>query len=389
MPTSVAVVWLSVFLGCSSRLAPSRLLEFSGESVAIPIRFLYNRPVVDVKVNGQGPFALLLDTGSTGISLEKRVVKQLELPDAGTITRTNAASEQFESRAFGVDRIELREAVLVMVAVQETDYFEKHGMPGIHGTWGMGRFGKRIVTVDFLENMLHIRQKQAESAEAIPWLPIGTDEIGPEVSIEIGGRAYDFLIDTGSNGSLTVSASVASELPRYEKRFPDVAAAAGGVLAWSIETRLNVDIPLGIHSIESPYVSWFHDRPGRNLIGMEILRHFAIEFDLAESRVRFLRDGASPLSIPDKRRLGLFFTKSSKDGSYVVSHISSYRAGMDDVNIGDRVLAINGHPMSSIGSSFVTELITTRDTLTFTVQRNGESVTVDVLVHQDSFGPVP
>ena len=79
--------------------------------------------------------------------------------------------------------------------------------------------------------------------------------------------------------------------------------------------------------------------------------------------------------------------KSSQDNSYVVSHISSYRAGMDDVNIGDRVLAINGHPMSSIDSGFVAELIQTTDTLKFTVQRNGEIVTVDVLVHQDSFGP--
>lgn len=390
MPTSVAVVWLSVFLGCSSRLAPSRLLEFSGESVAIPIRFLYDRPVVDVKVNGQGPFTLLLDTGSTGISLEKRLVKQLKLPDSGTITRTNAASEQFESRLFGVDRIELGEAVLAMVAVQETEFFEKHGMPGIHGIWGMGRFGKRIVTVDFLENILRIRQQQVEPGDATPWLPIRTGEIGPEVSIQIGKRAYDFLIDTGSNGSLSVSASIASELPRYEKRFPEVGGAAGGLVAWSIQTRLNVDIQLGIHSVESPYVSWYHDRPSRNLIGMEILRHFAIEFDLAESRVRFLRDGASPLSFPDRRRLGFLIAKSSEDNSYVVSHISSYRAGMDDVKIGDRVLAINGHPMSSIGSNFLTEqLIKTKDTLRFTVLRNGESMTVDVLVHQDSFGPVP
>ena len=158
-------------------------------------------------------------------------------------------------------------------------------------------------------------------------------------------------------------------------------------MAWSIETRLRVDILLGFHTVERPYVSWYHDRPGRNLIGMEILRHFAIEFDLTESRVRFLRDATSPLSILDKRRLGVFITKSSQDNSYVVSRISSYRASMDDVNIGDRVLAINGHPMPSIADSFLKELIRTRDTLEFTVQRNGESITIDVLVHKDSFGP--
>ena len=388
---SVAVVWLSIVLfpGCSSRPAPSRLLEFSGDSVAIPIRFLNNRPVVDVKVNGQGPFSLLLDTGSTGISLEKGVVKQLKLPDSGTVTRTNAASEQFEARLFGVDLIEIGESSLAKVAVRESDFFEKHGMIGIHGIWGMGHFGKRLVTVDFVDNVLHIRLQAAELADDNPWLPMGSNEAGPEVSIQIGERAYDFLIDTGSPGSLAVSACVAAELPRSEKRFADVGAAAGGFLAWSIETRLSVDIPLGFHIVERPYVSWYHDRPGRNLIGMEILRHFAVEFDFMESRVRFLRDVASPLSISDKRRLGIFITKSSKDNSYVASHISSYRATMDDVKIGDRILAINDHPMSSISSSLLTELIETRDILKFSVQRSGETLLLEVLVHQDSFGPGP
>ena len=51
---------------------------------------------------------------------------------------------------------------------------------------------------DMAAAALHIRKQQAEPVEDNPWLSIGTDEIGPEVSIQIGEKSYEFLIDTGS-----------------------------------------------------------------------------------------------------------------------------------------------------------------------------------------------
>lgn len=375
-------------LGCSPKQTPSHLLEFAEEEVTLPIRFLYGRPVVDVKVNGQGPFVLMLDTGATDISLAESVVKRLQLPDCRTTTSTNGASQQFEIRTFGADRIEMGTASLAKVAVQETDFFEQHDMPGIEGVWGMRYFGELVVSIDFPVNALHIRKREAPSAQGAPWLAM-TNALSPEVSVRVGGKDQTFLIDTGSNGSLSVSASVASELPCYEERFRDLSAAAGSALTWSVSTRLHENVMLGSQSVERPYVSWFEGLPGRNLIGMEILRHFEIEFDLTKSRVRFLGDGSSALSFPDRRRLGISIGRNPQDGLCVVSNISSYRAAGDDIKIGDRVLAIGGLPISQITDPLLQEMVQTRGTLGFSVLRNGEEIAIDVPVHQDSFGPEP
>ena len=62
---------------------------------------------------------------------------------------------------------------------------------------------------------------------------------------------------------------------------------------------------------------------------------------------------------------------------------------MDDLKIGDRVLSIENLPMSGITWGFLQELIEIRDTLKFTIQREGEIIGIDVLVHQDSFGAEP
>lgn len=377
------------FLGCSPKQEHRHRLEFAGESVAIPIRFVYDRPVVDVMINGRGPFVLLFDTGSTGISLDRSVVKQLQLPDLRTVTRINAAAEEFEVRVFGVDRIEMGETLLAKVGVEETEIFEKSGMSGIHGMWGMAHFGKRIVSVDFLKKTLRITSQHTESAEESAWVPMRMDVYSPEAPIQIGGKHYDFLIDTGSNGSLSVSASAASELPCYKNRFRERIAVAGGHSKWTISTRLRSDILLGGHSVERPYVSWIEGLPGRNLIGMEVLRHFSMEFDLIENRVRFLREGGSPLSFPNKRRLGIWIARHPQDNSSVISQISSYRAVMDDLKIGDRILTIDGQAMSSITENLLQELIRRRNSLAFTVQRNGEIVAIDVLVRQDSFALGP
>lgn len=368
------------------------LLEFAGESVSIPIRFLHDRPIVDVKINGKGPFALVLDTGASSIALEREVAKHLELPDCGTSTHRGLSSEEYEARMIGVERFEVGVAVLENVGVSEIDFFLKQGMSGIHGVWGMCHFGKRIVIIDLLGKVLHIRRQQAESVGGVPWLPLKVHAHTPEVPIQIGGKSHQFLIDTGSDQSLSVAASLVQELPCYEERFQNMICGVGNVGIFSMRTtstRLRQDIVLGNHSIKQPYVAWSENRRGRNGMGMEILRNFVIEIDLKENRVRFLRDEASPVSFPDRKRLGVSIGYNSEDNSPVITEIYPYRTGMNDVKVGDRVLAIDGHPSSDINGILIQELIKTKKTLVFTVERHGKRLTFDVEVHQDSFAVSP
>ncbi len=47
-------------------LPPPERLRLSAAKVTVPLTFFGGRPVVDVKVNGKGPFRFICDTGAAG-----------------------------------------------------------------------------------------------------------------------------------------------------------------------------------------------------------------------------------------------------------------------------------------------------------------------------------
>lgn len=360
-------------------------IEFPGDSLSIPIRFINDRPVIDVTINGEGPFALLLDTAATNISLEESAIEQLALPECGSTTSSNAAGMSITSRQFGADLIEVGDASLKMVAVLEANLFKNLGLTDVQGIWGMLRFGERIVIVDLPKGRLYVQEISDEPGDSPDWLPIGTENSTPEVSLEIGERDVGFLIDTGSQGSLSVTDSVARAIPLHERRYYSMSSVAGGARLQSASTRLTADITLGRHTIERPYVSSYEDHPGRNLIGMDILKHFRIELDMKRGRCRFIREETTPITMPDKRRLGLVI-KCGDEGC-VVSYVSPGREKVGDLKIDDHVITVDDHPPTCLSGHLGRELQMRDDPATFIIERNGEPTTLSVHLLQDSFDP--
>ena len=374
-----------VLTGCSSKETPSNIWAFSGESVVVPIKFINKRPTVAVMVNGRGPYTLLLDTGAASILLSKKIVEKLELPHVGDTLFTNAAGEKAGSREFGAGEIEIGEAAVSMVAVQEIEFYETPGMDGFDGILGMHNFGDLAVTIDFPGEKLHVR-KQVESDAAPNWIPIETKHNCPEIPLKIGGKTTSFLVDTGSDASLTVEESTTLGLPLYKRQFEGVGAVVGSkTLKWNLTTRLDAIVMLGQYPIERPYISWFANAPGRNLIGMEILRHFRIDLDLENDRIRFFRNETSPLNFPDTRRLGIDIVWNPEDKTYRVSRFGTYRDAISGLEIGDRILAIDDQPMQEITGEVLNELVWTKERLEFSAERDGKSFVVDVPIHVDSF----
>ncbi len=50
------------------------------QKTTIPIQFYDHRPVVNLMINGKGPFQIILDTSSVAMALRPSVARQLELP---------------------------------------------------------------------------------------------------------------------------------------------------------------------------------------------------------------------------------------------------------------------------------------------------------------------
>jgi predicted aspartyl protease len=149
-----------------------------------------------VLLNGQGPFRLVLDTGSSASALTQRLVDALGLPVRTSSLRLRGATGTAVVSSVRIDQVEvgdllLRDTTMPIVA----DVFG--GAEGVLGTESLG--DKRIV-IEFLADRITIvrshRQPAPPGYTTVPFTFSRTH--GLRVDVQVGSVRAVALIDTGA-----------------------------------------------------------------------------------------------------------------------------------------------------------------------------------------------
>jgi len=358
-------------------------------------------PAVEVRLNGKGPYLLTLDSGCNTIAVSRRVIQQAALPAIGdTVTITNIAGQSAQTRSHRLDLLELGSARLQRVRVSHLDSLDHN--PTSDGFLGLSYFAGCRVRLDFPGQMLTLAKKRAGRGSADSGLPMKLKYGLPYVPLQIGNQSPLFLLDTGGSFELKIPNSAVTNLPCCPERYSLVSLPAGsGAFYLEGRTRLLENLRISSHTIVRPYVSWTIAGPGLGFaLGNGILRHFAVEFDFPEGRVRFLRAETVSIHSPNYRQLPVHL-RNSKDGMFV--NILFLRpawrqatgwmppcgkAGCDHglgVCPGDEVVAIEGKAAADVTNGELEMLRLKREKLQFVVRRNGILLTNDVPVWEDQF----
>jgi predicted aspartyl protease len=158
------------------------------------------RAVALIKVNGQGPFRFILDTGANRSVLSQSLATRLGLVHSGVdLVHSVAGAEpamlvDVESISFGAFHL----------SSGKTPVLDSPMLDGQHGLLGVDGMAGRLLHVDFTKRCVEIY----ESASQLPmkgWLSVPARiRFGSMVMAqgEIMGVHVNVLIDTGSNISL-------------------------------------------------------------------------------------------------------------------------------------------------------------------------------------------
>lgn len=179
------------------------------KSFQIPYRLTDTKHVmVRVKVNGKGPFNLILDTGAPSVFIPKKIAAQagLEVDDKGWSK---------------LDRFELEGGLVVDEAkCRIADLFQLEGMNGmglagveLHGVIGYNILAKYRITYDF-------------AADKLVWVPLAYDP--PEVNA---------MGKNNSQGSLDLLGPVMKMLAGFMGIKPNFETQPRGFLGFEIEDK--------------------------------------------------------------------------------------------------------------------------------------------------------
>ena len=127
-----------------------RRIELATPEVAVPLRLEKGRPLVEVAVNGKGPFPFVLDTGAGGTVLDGDLVKELSLPTIGEVQIGDPIHPHgLAAKQVKIDRLAIGGLTLsdMTATAVENSGFREH--LGARGVLGMPLFSELLLTIDY------------------------------------------------------------------------------------------------------------------------------------------------------------------------------------------------------------------------------------------------
>ena len=262
--------------------------------VEVPFETERNLIFVQVKLNGRGPFSMMLDTGTDPSAIDIAAAKELglELTASGenAVGGGTGKNAIYEVKPIDVGVGELSAPQVEISAVDLSKIATAIGKP-VHGVLGHSFLNNRIVQIDFPARRLRFYknspagQERAGSARATLPFEYAHDSILVK-DVAVNGRQVTTLFDTGFNGAFNVMPAAIPQLGLeevFEKATPKKAVGFSGA-ATSREGILPM-VKIGSLSVEAtPAIFWEkgtgHDTTSWGFtIGNGFLKDFVVTLD--------------------------------------------------------------------------------------------------------------
>jgi hypothetical protein len=223
----------------------------SAAQTTIPFAYVDNRIVVECKIDGQGPFTMILDTGSPSIALTPETAAKLAVAvrDAGTVT--GAGNNAAKSGRAAIARLSLGNLTFKSLEADVLDLTEirtKLHFPHLDGIVGYPVLKQFATFVDVDDKTITF------AGTAPPAPPNATTTrfkgVLPEIHAVIDGIAGKVIVDSGDRSSLTLFGPFAKHngfFGRYPSRENIVTGyGLGGPVYGDVFTLPSLDV-FGTH----------------------------------------------------------------------------------------------------------------------------------------------
>lgn len=249
-------------------------------------------PVIEVMVNGKGPYRFGVETGAGFVGVSREFAQSAGLERDGgpdDFPEYRVAAVEFGGATFR----DLKVAALPRAAT------------GVDGILGLSFFHDVLVTIDYPGHRLVITRDTLPTANGRDVLAL--TRAGPfwAARIELAGHGYASVVDTRSTGLLGITPGVAAQLP-FDGPLQVIGRARGaGIPETEVKAgRLAGDAKLGDWTFPRPVLSIRalppgFDAPARGpLLGDQVLHNFVVSLDQRTARLRLTRPGPTTIELP-------------------------------------------------------------------------------------------
>ncbi len=364
--------------------------SIAGGKTTVPVEF-DGDVVVEAKLNGQGPFAFILDSGGHDI-VTPEVSKLLRLKPFGTGASSGSGEGTMPLQYARVERLEIGGATLrnqsFTVIPLPLDTTERGSRPPLAGILGLELFERFALRLDYGKQTLSLQSLSGYSHEGSgKAVPIFFTDDKPLFEGRIANVRGQIALDTGNSGTLIVQGAWADGhglQGRMMSGFPSLGYGMGGASqSWSSRVDLEVagtQFAGVIAHYSKDQKGTFSSRTEAGNVGNDILANFNLEFDYARGEVWFETAPGHVLRVFD--RAGLSFFKENADAFKISSVAAGTPAAEAGLRTGDMISTIDGKPASQVsGWDLRRSMRATPGTrVTLSLLRNGQPLSAVVIL---------
>lgn len=257
----------------------------------VPITFRGSLPVVEVMVNGKGPFLFTIDTGAgLQADLDSALVAQLKLQPSGKVPGGDPSGRNAqEYDTVAIDSIALGSVEFHNVTAISRARRMSPNAPRVDGILGFSLFKDYLFTLDYPGKRLRLERRELPEANGADILNFDDPRHVPVVDLSVGNTKIKAHIDSGNMmGGFVLPEALVNTLNLLSQ---PVTVGRAQTVNNEIEikqARLSDSIRLGRFEFSQPTISFPALAADAN-IGLMILRDFVLSFDQKNKRVRLER----------------------------------------------------------------------------------------------------
>ena len=307
--------------------------------------------LVDVMVDGHGPYRFALDSGSSDV-IDSGLARELGLPVVGAFHGRGAGERPVDVgmtrvAALGVGDLTLRDQLLRVVPL---DFDLNGAKPACRGLIGFELFDRLIVRLDHELKQLTLTEPAgwhyAGDGKMVPFRFHGRVPVTDGVLDLVAGR---FTLDTGQGNSLTLYRpfmEASGIVNKYPPKFTTVVAVGVGGTITAGVARAHM-LKLGPVEVGGPVVYLSQQRAGAfadpalaGNVGEGVFERFNVTFDYGRRQAFFER--TPHYNDGDSLRL-MTLKRDSAGGLRVLSVLPGGAAADAGIRTGDLIELIEGN----------------------------------------------
>ena len=268
----------------SSVSAPA--IDVPPGGTTVPMLDVGGRPMVEVRINGNGPFAIILDTGASFSGIDESLATELALPKGADVESEGTAR---------IDDFRVGDAVVHGFLAGRLGGM-LGGLGGAtppRGVLSAAAFPGHLVVLDYPGRRVSIKPGALPKADNRRIFEYGTNEPLPVIPVRVAGHEYRIHLDSGSPGGVMLPTKYEQELPLAA---PPVDVGRARTMAGTFTVQaasVNGAIEIGEYTLDVKDVRFSDLRPGPEPgignIGAQVLRGFVVTFDSTNRRLKLER----------------------------------------------------------------------------------------------------